>query len=89
LEHPLPIGFVIRGVNDYFNEIVAVENAFLPSMALNLLSLEARGIEFVNDFQYRFGQYFRTYFLPVVKLKREQYHVTPQFAVNKLLYPER
>jgi len=45
ITHPFPAGFVIRHVNYYLCEIVAVQNTLIPPMPFHLLRFIASRIE--------------------------------------------
>jgi hypothetical protein len=87
--HPPTILQRVRHVDAEANEVVAIENAGVPSVPFDALCLVAGGAEMLNDLEDGISQQLGWNVAAVVELEREQHLESPPPAAHSSPFPSR
>jgi len=66
--HPLPVHHGIRNIYNKAHKVIAIDNAFMPLMPLDLLSLITDRTKEIHDFEDIFGEPITRYRASIIKL---------------------
>ncbi len=77
----------IRNIDNYFHQVVPIDDFTLTPMALDILCFVTGGAKMIHDLQNRVRQPVRRYLTPVVKLKGKQDLESPLLAAHRSPFP--
>src|SRR5262249_5659717 len=81
--HPGPVLLTVRHIHDDADEVVPVQDATVPPVALDALRLVAGRPETINDFEDGVGKPLLRHLAAVVKLEGEEYLEAPIAAAHR------